>query len=273
MLLNQGFVIPNYENHSLDSASHSLFHRVLNERLAGNRQHFLGDCLGRGKHPSAEAGCGNYRLHDFCAIRHNKTILEGRGENTKGREYCRQIGSWSLHLCWRLNGFPFRFSHFEFRMGNQEVPDHGLKRFRVRSYGLRIDDGNEDAGVRDLSGVTSVAADNATNGGTNLASVFESAHEVSADVLLSIATPYRKNKDHVCVIQPGPTKPIGITRVPALIIHPCSELRCVIRRRVGFDLCDFAEITHGVRRMARPPSNAKEEEPARTFAQNRTDRS
>src|SRR5260370_42056537 len=136
------------------------------------------------------------------------------------------------------------------------MPDHRLKRLRVRSYGRRIDDGNKYAGVRDPSGVTSVSADDATNGGANLASVFESAHEVSTDVFLRVATTNGKNEHHVCLIQPRPAEPIGITRIPAFIIHSCGELRHVVRQRIGLDLSNLPKIADRVGSVPCPSAHA-----------------
>src|SRR6266404_7402775 len=203
MLLNQGLGFSNHNNNSLDSAGPSFLDCMLDQRLAGNGEHFLRHGLRCGKHPGAEAGRGNHCLHDFLAIRHSKLSLKTKEKIlSEGKESLEGRGRGYLYFCGNLNGFPFHFSDFEFRVRNQEMPDHRLKRFRVRSYGRRIDDRNKYAGVRDLSGVTSVSADDATNGGANLASVFESAHEVSADVFLSVAATNRKNEDHVCLIQP-----------------------------------------------------------------------
>src|SRR6266704_586747 len=125
--LNQGFVAPDHENHSFDSACGSFFYRVLNERLAGYWQHFLGDGLGRGKHPRAKAGRRNDCLDNSFAILHSKaTFAEMTEENFRGKEVCREIGSWSLFFCRRLHRSPLHLSDFEYRVGNQHVPSRRM---------------------------------------------------------------------------------------------------------------------------------------------------
>src|SRR5438876_82542 len=68
--------------------------------------------------------------------------LEEKGGKLRGGEsLAAQSGCSSLHFRPRLDGFPLHLSYFQFRMGNQEMPDHGLKGFRVWSYVGGIDDG------------------------------------------------------------------------------------------------------------------------------------
>lgn len=128
MRLNQGFVAPDHENHSFDSACGSFFYRVLNERLAGYWEHFLGDGLGRGKHPRAKTGRRNDRLNNSFTIVHSKiTFAEMREENFRGKELRREIGPWGLFFCRRLHRFPLHLSDFEYWAGNQHVSGHRLK--------------------------------------------------------------------------------------------------------------------------------------------------
>src|SRR5229473_1442380 len=164
----------------------------------------------------------------------------------------------SLYFCRRLNGFPFHLSDSQFRVGHQKMPDQGLKGFCMRSYGGGIDDGNENASVRNLGSVASVAADNPANRGANFPSIFEGSHEVSADVFLCVAAANGEDEEHVGLIQPGPAKPIGVTCVPALIVHSGRELRHVVRGRVGFNLGDLAEIADRMGSMPCATADTKE---------------
>src|SRR6266852_8465714 len=104
------------------------------------------------------------------------------------------------------------------------MPDHGLRGVRVRSYARWIDDGYEYAGVGNLLGVASVAADDPTDGGAHFLSVFESPYKVGADVLGRVTPANGKDEDHVRFIQPRSTKPIGVAGLPAVIVHPRCEL-------------------------------------------------
>lgn len=142
-------------------------------------------------------------------------------------------------------------------MGNQEMPNQRLKRFGVRSNGGSVDDGDEYASVSDLRGVPSITADYPTNSGTNFLGVFESPYQVGADVLRRVASANRKNKDHVRFVQPGYTKPVGVTRLPALIVHPRGEFGSVVGRDVRFDLRNLAEVARSMGSVPRPAANSK----------------
>ena len=57
-----------------------------------------------------------------------------RGMNCWWREECEPpVGVVGLRFRVRLNGFPFHLSNSQFRVGNQKMPDHGLKGFGVGS--------------------------------------------------------------------------------------------------------------------------------------------
>jgi hypothetical protein len=147
-------------------------------------------------------------------------------------------------------------------MRDQEVPDHGLEGFRVRSDAGRIDHRNEDTGVRNLGSVASIASDDAADRCPNLESVFKGTDQVCADVLSGIAAADGENEYHVVLIQPGTAKPIGVTRIPALVVHASREFRDVVGRSVSLDMRDFSKITHGMGSMSGAATYTKEEEPS-----------
>ncbi len=111
----------------------------------------------------------------------------------------------------------------------------------MRSYAGGIDDGNEYARVGNLRGVASVAADDATDSGAYFLSVFESPHQVGANVFPRVTASDRKDEDHISFIHPAAPKPIGVARFPAVIVHPRCEFGNIVRRRVCFDLSDLAD--------------------------------
>src|SRR5882724_8429735 len=127
------------------------------------------------------------------------------------------------------------------------MPDQRLKRFGVRRYSGFAYDRNQHASVRDLFGKTAIAANDSANRGPYIAGVLKSLHQVGANVVFCVATADGKNKDHVLVVQPGAPKPIGITSVPALVVHACGEFGHIIRGRVSLDLSDLAEIADCMR--------------------------
>ena len=112
----------------------------------------------------------------------------GRRGQQLGDPLAAQSNSSFLHFRLRLNGFPLHLSNFQFRMGNQEMPNHGLKRFGVGRYSGGVDYWNEYAGVCNLCGVAPITAHDSTNGGPHIPGVFEGPHQVGADVLRRVAS-------------------------------------------------------------------------------------
>jgi len=82
MRLQDGLVIAYDKDDSFDSGGRCFFDRELDERLPANREHFLGDCLSRGKHPRPEASRGDHCLHDFLGIGHVQAIFKKRERET-----------------------------------------------------------------------------------------------------------------------------------------------------------------------------------------------
>ena len=87
-------------------------------------------------------------------------------------------------------------------------------------------------------------------------------HEVGADIFLGVSSADGNDKDHVFVVQPAATQPIGVAGIPTFVVHPGGQFRNVVRWRVGFNLRDLAEIAHRVGGMARAAADAEDEQPA-----------
>src|SRR5712692_8510773 len=75
--------------------------------------------------------------------------------------------------CDRLDGFPLHLGDSQLWVGNQKMPNHRLKRLRMRRYGRRVDDRNEHTSVGNLGGVASVATHDSTDGGAHRAGILE----------------------------------------------------------------------------------------------------
>src|SRR5271165_3271964 len=92
---DERFMIPNYQDYGFDAARRCFFDGVLDQRLAGNRQHFLGKNLGRWKHPGAEARTGDYSCLDHWAVRHGRWLRELRGKSpAEGRKLHAHYLAW-----------------------------------------------------------------------------------------------------------------------------------------------------------------------------------
>ena len=130
-----------------------------------------------------------------------------------------------------------------------------------------INNRNEYAQIRYPRSVTSVAADNSTNRGSHLLSVFQRAHQVGAYVVFCIAAADGKNEDHIFFAQAGAAEPVRITGVPAFVVHACGEFGDIIGGGVGLDLGDFAEIADCMRGMTSSSSHTEKKEPSRALAE------
>jgi hypothetical protein len=65
VILDRALAAARDEDHFGDAGGHCFFHRVLDQRLVDNGQHFLRAGLGRGEEPGAETGNGENRFGDF----------------------------------------------------------------------------------------------------------------------------------------------------------------------------------------------------------------
>lgn len=151
-------------------------------------------------------------------------------------------------------------------MRDKQMPDEGLERLGVGRDRLRIDDGNEDANVRQLSGGSTVAPHDPGDGRTFFAGVEQRTDEIGADVLFDITSAHGENKERVGRAEAAGAEPVAVGRVPAFIVHARGEFGDVVRDAIGFDAGDFAEIASCVRRVARAAANAEKKEAAAALA-------
>ena len=100
------------------------------------------------------------------------------------------------------------------------MPDYRLEGFRVGSDVCRIDNRNNDTGVRRLRGIASIAPYHSENGRANLFGILESRNQVRADVLLYAATAYREDQNEVFSLQSANAQPFREYARPALIVRP-----------------------------------------------------
>src|SRR6516162_10324670 len=129
MRLNQRHVVPNHENHSLDSARGRFFDCILDQWLAGNREHFLWNSLGGWKHTCAEARCWDDCLADFFASRHRQTIEAKTRRRTDQRQEIR-VNSFTALLRQAAAVIPISSRQPAIWDGTQEDARPALERIR-----------------------------------------------------------------------------------------------------------------------------------------------
>ena len=72
--LDDRLVLSNHNNHGLNPAGSSFFDRILDQWLAGYREHFFWNGLGGRKHARPETSRRDDRFADFFCTRHAQTI-------------------------------------------------------------------------------------------------------------------------------------------------------------------------------------------------------
>lgn len=130
-----------------------------------------------------------------------------------------------------------------------------------------IDHRDENTGVRDLSGVTPVAAHDAANGCASSARTFKGTDKVGANVFRFVATSNGEYENHVLLAQAAATQPSCVAGVPAVVVDAGGEFGDIIRRGVGLDLGDLTEVADGVRGMPRAAAHSEEKEPAAALSE------
>src|SRR5690349_11961135 len=111
------------------------------------------------------------------------------------------------------------------------MPYHSLEGLAVRRDGLRIDRGDDDAGIGDSRGEAAVATNNADDGRTDRTPVLERPYQIRADVLLETAAANREHDECIVAAQAAALQPFDEDRVPALVVGARREFRDVIGGR------------------------------------------
>ena len=161
-----------------------------------------------------------------------------------------------------LDALPFGLLRLERRMGDQQVPDHGLEGFGVRRDRVRVHRRDDADRVADLGRVAAVAADHAEDLRADRLGILQRAHEIGADVLLEIAAADREHEQRVLRLEPAHLEPLDEHRLPAFVVGARGEFRDVVGRRIGLDADDLAEVVDRVRALpALPPTPRKNSRP------------
>ena len=147
-------------------------------------------------------------------------------------------------------------------MRDQQMPDHRLKRFRVRRHGRSVHGRDNHARVGDPRRKPAIAADDAENRGANRSRVLERVHQSVADVPFTAAAPNGKHEHAIVCAEAAFSQPGGEHRVPPFVVRASRQLGHVIGRRVRFEPRELAEIIDRVRRVAGTPAQAHEEQAA-----------
>ena len=86
-------------------------------------------------------------------------------------------------------------------MRDQQVPNDGLERFRMRRDRFRVHRRNDAAGVRRLRRIASIASDDARDLRADALGIFDRLNEIGADVLLQVAAANREDEESVLRLQ------------------------------------------------------------------------
>jgi len=70
------------------------------------------------------------------------------------------------------------------------MPNHGLESFGMRRYGIRIERRNYHRRIRDLRGMSAVAAQDSDDFRSDLLGVANGGNQIRADLLFDVAPAY-----------------------------------------------------------------------------------
>lgn len=131
----------------------------------------------------------------------------------------------------------------------------------MRSDGAGIRDGHEHTNIGHCPSESAVATHHAANLGSNFFRILQGAHEICADVPLCIATANRKDEDQIRCAQLAATQPIGIHRIPTLVVGSRRELRYIVAGRVCLDIGNLPEVANRMGSMSGSASDSKKKHP------------
>jgi hypothetical protein len=140
------------------------------------------------------------------------------------------------------------------------MPHYGLECFRVWRDVGRVDGRNDDADVSNFGRVAAVSADDAQDFRPHSFCVLQSSHQIGADISCAIAATDRKDEHEIVRAQAADAQPGLEHGCPAFVVGSRRQFRDVVRWRVGFDPCYFAEIVHRVRSVGGAAAHTKDEQ-------------
>src|SRR5690349_19477786 len=117
-------------------------------------------------------------------------------------------------------------------MRDEQMPEHRLERFRMRSDVSGVYDRNNHAGMGDTRRVTAVLADDTNDARALFLRELEGDDEVRRNVLREISAADGENKNTVAVVQPRTRQPFGKYGRPTLVIGACRELGNIVSWRI-----------------------------------------
>src|ERR1035437_7250279 len=147
-------------------------------------------------------------------------------------------------------------------MRHEQMPDDALKRFAVRRDVGRVHRRHDDARGRFLCGESAIASNNSNNRSTDFLGELNRTYKIRADIFFKIPAADGKNQQAVFRVDATAFQPFGENRRPAVVVRARGKFGNIIRRRVGLETADFAEVIHGMCGVASTAANANNEQPS-----------
>src|SRR5271165_7126804 len=152
-------------------------------------------------------------------------------------------------------------------MADETVPDYRLHSLRQRGHPFRVDRRDHNDHIAMARGMSAGAADNAENLGASLLGEIDGAHQVDADVALSITAANRKDQQRIISAESADLEPAGKHSVPPLVIGARGQLGDIVDGRIGLDVAELAEIVDCMAAIAGTAPNAEQKQPSAAVAQ------
>src|SRR5215475_13421596 len=116
----------------------------------------------------------------------------------------------------------------------------------MRRHCLGVHGWYDNTRVRHTGCKPAIAPDNATYACAHRPGKLQRTDQVEAHASLGIPTTYGKDEDGISGAETAPLEPIGERSIPAIVVDAGSELRNVVRWRVGLESGNLAKVINRV---------------------------
>src|SRR5271157_575460 len=136
----------------------------------------------------------------------------------------------------------------------------------MRRDPLRVNRGNEHAGIGYTCRIPTVAAYDPKDARAYRSGIVQRGHDIRAYVSLDASAPHRENQNRIPPLQMADAQPRREDGRPAFVIDASGQFRDIVGRRVALNSSKFAEIVYRMGSIGGTAADAKYEQAAGTLA-------
>ena len=144
-------------------------------------------------------------------------------------------------------------------MGDKQMPDNAVIRFRMWRNMRRVDHGHDDAFIGNPGGIAAVASHNAGDGGSYFFGILDGVHQIGGDIFFKAAPAYGKDEQGIFGAQMRTLEVFCKDGFKALVIGAGRQFGNIIRGAIGLKGAELAKIIGRMRCRPRatPPRRAE----------------